>query len=149
MFSITAKRPGIAVLLHRPQQRPSGGNYSTGDPVSEKKKKITLTALKTHVGHQEQRHAVPDVFPDFSRGECGSWLGPASCPGLSLSARREGVIGRVRGPHLFPLEQRRTVAPRRRGSESGTCPPSPPSYPPHTQHTREWCVFLYLHTTTL
>ena len=28
-------------------------------------------------------------------------------------------------------------------------PPSPPSYPPHTQHTREWCVFLYLHTTTL
>lgn len=144
MFSITAKRPGIAVLLHRPQQRPSGGNYSTDVPVREKKITVTaLTALKTHVGHQEQRHAVPDVFPDFSRGECGSWLGPASCPGLSPSRTEGGCDWRSPGtpPVSIGTEAHRGSAEE--GLRVWYLPPSPPSYPPHTTHGSGVSSYIY------
>lgn len=40
----------------------------------------------------------------------------------SPPAARGGVIGGVRGTHLFPLERRRTVVAWRRDSDSGICP---------------------------
>jgi len=66
--------------------------------------------------------------------EVGWALPPA--PDSPTRGGREGVIGGVQGSHLFPLEQRRTVALWRRGPEAGTCPLSTlqPSTHTHT-HT--------------
>ncbi len=125
MFSNAANRPGIATLLHRPQQRPSGGNYFTSAPASCSLTNVYRNSLEDTcrppgTATRGDRCAFL-TFPVVSV-EVGQVLPPAQDSPAPLPARREGVIGGVRGSHLFPLEQRRTVALWRRGSKSGTCP---------------------------
>lgn len=59
---------------------------------------FAVAASQTRADRQEQRRAWGQMCAsDFSRAECGSWVGTASCPGSPPRARREGVIGGVRG----------------------------------------------------
>lgn len=105
-------------------EQPRVGQKFSGAPVSR------APAGKEQLRKRGRRSATHGrvflTFPGLSV-EVGG-VHPASGSGLTpTAARREGLIGGVRGSHLFPLEQGRTAARRRSGSASGTCPLPPPS----------------------
>lgn len=79
-------------------------------------------------------------LPDFSCGECGSWLGTASWSGLPppLHAWREGVIGGVRGVPPVSIGTEAHRGSLKEGLKLWYRPPPPlsiPSYPPSSTHT--------------
>lgn len=90
MFSIAANCSNIATLLHRPQQRPSGGNYFTNAPANRRPPNLYGNRFKnTHSRPGTATRGDRCVFPTFP--EVAVELGWVLPPALaSPSPRPEG-----------------------------------------------------------